>query len=99
MNMTINADTWLYVVIQKKGVNEQIVGQRDTEHDLSYIPAFKSKEEAQQAMFRLQLEKKSKYEVQAVIYEDLASHAREGGFVIFVLDEEGKVLERLPAAS
>ena len=97
--MTIKADTWLYVVIQKKGVNEQIVGQTDTEQDLSYIPAFKSKEEAQQAMFHLQLEKKSKYEVQAVIYEDLASHAREGGFVIFLLDEEGKVLERLPAAS
>ena len=97
--MTIKADSWLYVVIQKMGVNEKIVGQTDTEHDLAYIPAFKNKEVAQQAMFHLQLERKSKYEVQAVIYEDLASHAREGGFVIFVLDEEGKIIERLPAAS
>jgi hypothetical protein len=97
--MTIKADTWLYVLIQKRGANDQIVGQMDTEHDISYIPAFKSKEEAQQAMFHLKLERKRKYEVQAVIYEDLADHAREDGFVIFVLDEEGTVIERLPAVS
>jgi hypothetical protein len=95
--MTINAETWLYVVIQKKGNNEQIVGQTDAEADVSFIPAFKSKEEAQQAMFHLHLEKKSKYEAQAIIYEDLARHARDGGFIIFVLDDEGKVIERLAA--
>lgn len=97
--MTVNADTWLYVVIQKKGVNEQIVGQTDAEHDVSYIPAFKSKEEAQQAIFQLHLEKKSKYEVQAIIYEDLAEHAKEDGFLIFVLNENGNVIERLPGMS
>lgn len=96
--MAIQAETWLYVIIQKKGVNEQIVGQTDAEHQISYIPAFKSKEEAQQAMFHLHLEKKSKYEVQAIIYEDLAEHAEEGGFLIFVLDEDGKIIERLPEA-
>jgi len=94
--MTIEATTWLYVAVQKSGVNEQIVGQTDTENDVSYIPAFLSKESAQQAMFHLHLEKKKKYEVQAIIYEDLASHAAEGGFVIFVLDDDGNVLERLP---
>jgi len=48
-------------------------------------------------MFHLHLEKKNKYEVQAIIYEDLARHAAENGFLVFVLDEEGQVLERLPA--
>jgi hypothetical protein len=48
-------------------------------------------------MFHLHLEKKKKYEVQAIIYEDLAHHAAENGFLVFVLDDEGKVLERLPA--
>jgi hypothetical protein len=33
-----------------------------------------------------------------MIYEDLARHAIENGFLIFILDEDGKVLERLPAA-
>ena len=94
--MTVEATTWLYVAVQKSAVNEQIVGQSDTESNVSYIPAFLSKESAQQAMFHLHLEKKKKYEVQAIIYEDLASHAAKGGFVIFVLDDDGNVLERLP---
>jgi predicted secreted protein len=95
--MSIDASTWLYVATRKTGNNEQIVGQTDTEHDIAYIPAFRSKETAQQAMFHLHLEKKSNYEVQAIICEDLLRHAREGGFVIFVLDEDGRVVERLPA--
>ncbi|MGA6925569.1 MAG: hypothetical protein WBY88_07805 [Desulfosarcina sp.] len=97
--MTIDATTWLYVAIQKSGAREQIVGQTDTEHEVSFIPAFLSKESAQQAMFHLHLEKKKKYEVQAIITEDLTRHAVENGFLIFVLDEDGKVIERLPATS
>ena len=96
--MTIEATTWLYVAIQKTGPEEQIVGQTDSEHDVSFIPAFLNKEAAQQAMFHLHLEKKKKYEVQAIIYEDLAHHAAENGFLVFVLDEDGKVLSRLPAS-
>jgi spore cortex formation protein SpoVR/YcgB (stage V sporulation) len=96
--MTIDATTWLYVAIFKDGTSDQIVGQTDGEHDISFIPAFLDKESAQQAMFHLHLEKKKKYEVQAIIYEDLAQHAAENGFLVFVLDEAGKVLARLPAA-
>lgn len=95
--MTVEATTWLYVAILKNGPDEQIVGQTETEHEIAYIPAFLSKEAAQQAMLHLHLDKKGRYELQAIIYEDLARHAAEGGFVIFVLDEEGKVIERLPA--
>jgi len=97
--MTIQADTWLYVAIQKIGNIDQIVGQTDTEHDVAFIPAFLGKDAAQQAMFHLHLEKKGKYEIQAFIYEDLARYAMDGGFLIFILDEEGNVLERLPAES
>ncbi len=97
--MTINASTWLYVAVQKSGPSEQIVGQTDTELDISFIPAFLDKESAQQAMFHLHLEKKKQYEVQAIIYEDLARHAAEGGFLVFVLDEDGTVIERLPDGS
>jgi spore cortex formation protein SpoVR/YcgB (stage V sporulation) len=65
--MTIQATDWLYVAILKAGPIEQIVGQKDSEHDISFIPAFLNKESAQQAMFHLHLEKKKKYEVQASI--------------------------------
>ena len=97
--MSIDATTWLYVTIQQGSGGERIVGQTDAENDVSFIPAFLSKEAAQQAMFHLPLEKKHKYEIQAIICEDLLRHATQGGFVIFVLDEDGKVMERLPAAS
>ncbi len=97
--MTITSNTWLYVAIQKTGNIEKIVGQTDAEHNISYIPAFLSKETAQQAMFHLNLEKKGKYELQAIICEDLVDHAKKGGFLIFILDEDGKVMERLPGDS
>ena len=95
--MTVKPTNWLYVAIQKTGNTDQIVGQTDAEHEISYIPAFLSKEAAQQAMFHLHLEKKGKYELQAIICEDLVNHAKEGEFLIFILDEDGKVVERLPA--
>jgi hypothetical protein len=97
--MTIDNTTWLYVAISKTGAREQIVGQTDTEHNIDYIPAFLNKETAQQALFHLHLERKKKYEVQAIIYEDLAQHAASNGFLIFVLDEAGTVLERLAGAN
>lgn len=97
--MTVDANTWLYVAIQKNVPADKIVGQVDAEHNISFIPAFLDKDAAQQAMFHLKLEKLKKYEIQAIICEDLVRHATEGGFVVFVLDEDGKVLERLPAVS
>jgi hypothetical protein len=75
--MTIEATTWLYRRhLQFPETSEQIVGQTDGEHDIAFIPAFLDKESAQQAMFHLHLEKKKKYEVQAIIYEDLAQPRR-----------------------
>ncbi|MDL2330021.1 hypothetical protein LJC71_09845 [Desulfosarcina sp. OttesenSCG-928-A07] len=97
--MTVDPDTWLYVAIQKNVPADKIVGQVDETHNISYIPAFLTKDAAQQAMFHLRLEKQKKYEIQAIICDDLIRHATEGGFVIFVLDEDGKVLEQLPQVS
>ena len=97
--MTIDNTTWLYVAVLKTGPSEQIVGQTDTEQEIDYIPAFLNKEAAQQALFHLHLQRKKKYEVQAIIYEDLARHAADNGFLIFVLDEDGTVLERLAGAN
>jgi hypothetical protein len=97
--MTIEATTWLYVAIQKSGNIERIVGQTDSESAVDFIPAFLNKEDAQQGMFHLHLEKKGKYEIQAIIYEDLAQNALENGFVVFVLDGEGSVIERLPGSA
>jgi len=39
-------------------------------------------------------EKGKKYEVHAIIYEDLERFAAKGGFILFVVDDEGRVIEK-----
>ena len=36
-----------------------------------------------------------KYEVQAVMYEELAEHAKEGGFMLYALTNDGTIEEKL----
>lgn len=95
MTETITATTWVYVLIQNPGSNEQIVGQHDSKDDISYIPIFLSKEAAAQGSLHMVKEKGQKYEVQAIIYEDLEPFAAKGGFILFVVDEEGRVMEQV----
>jgi hypothetical protein len=40
-------------------------------------------------------QKGRKYEVQAILFEELSKDAAAGGFMIFLLNENGKVLERI----
>jgi hypothetical protein len=36
-----------------------------------------------------------KYEVQAILFEELSKDAAAGGFMIFLLNENGEVLEKI----
>jgi hypothetical protein len=90
-----NEAQWVWVVVQDPGGNEQFVGQHDQQEDISFIPAFHSKEEAQQCFLNMARSKGSKYEVQAILFEELAKDATAGGFFIFLLDENGDVLEKI----
>ena len=94
MNKKIDATTWLYVLVQNPGGNEQIVAQHDEQSDTSFIPAFLNKESAGQGVLSMPREKGHKYEIQAIIYEDLAKFAGENHFLIFILDEDGKIIEK-----
>jgi len=40
-------------------------------------------------------DKNKKYEAQAVIYSDLCDQASAGGFMLYVLDGEGKILDKI----
>ncbi len=86
---------WVWVVVQDPSGNEQFLGQHDKQENISFIPAFHSKEEAQQCFLNLARQKGRKYEVQAILYEELAKDAAANGFMIFLLDENGDVLERI----
>jgi len=94
MTKEINAASWVYVLVQNPGGAEQIVGQRDLESDIAFIPMFLDKDSAMQGVVHMVKEKGRKYEIQAIIYEDLATYAAQGGFILFVLNAEGQIIEK-----
>jgi hypothetical protein len=91
----IREDTWLWLVAENPGGDEKFLGQVDSEHNISFIPAFLEKDAALQGLYFLARDKKVKFEIQAIQYMDLAPKLAEEGFFLFVLDPEGNVLEKI----
>jgi hypothetical protein len=88
-------DRWVWVVVQDPGGKEQFLGQHAHRGDISYIPAFDTKEAAQQGCLHMVRRRNSKYEVQAILLEELAKDAAANGFMIFLLDANGEILEKI----
>ena len=88
-------DEWVWVVVQDPGGNEQILGQHDRQEDISFIPAFPDKESAQQGLLNLKHQQGHKYEAQAILRDELLKDAASGGFMVFLLGENGEVLEKI----
>ncbi|MDM8551390.1 hypothetical protein QUF72_14995 [Desulfobacterales bacterium HSG2] len=94
MSKLVNEESWVWVVIQDPEKNEQLLGQHDEKSDVSYIPTFLEKDEALKCYNYLALDKSRKYDIQAMLYEELASQASENGFMLFILNGSGEVLEK-----
>jgi hypothetical protein len=92
---TIRPDTWIWIVVQQLDGKEQYLGQYDAEDDIAFIPAFYSKEDAQQCLPQLPRRKDAGYEVHAIAYDHLAGDAAANGFRIFMLDASGNVTEKM----
>ena len=95
MTISIKDDTWIWVVVQDPGGDEQFLGQLDEEHNISFIPAFFQKEDAEQCFLQLQRQKGIKYEIQAIFFDELSKDASKNGFLIFILNAEGEILEKI----
>jgi hypothetical protein len=95
MSKLIEEHQWVYVVVQEPGKDEQYLGQYETGSDTAFIPVFIEKEHAIMCVNMLVKDKEKHYEVQAVLYEELAGHAREGGFMLYVLSNEGVIEEKI----
>jgi hypothetical protein len=97
MTVTINDHDWVYgvVILGKTPGDDQLAGQTLPEEGVSFIPAFQTKEEALKCYNLLALDPEKKHEVQAILFEDLKARAAENGFMIFVLDGQGKVLDKI----
>ena len=94
MAPNIDATTWVYVLIQNPGSNEQIVGQIDSANSISFIPMFLDRDSAGYGAVHMAKEKRTKYEIQAIIFEDLEKYAAQEGFILFVIDDEGNIIDK-----
>ena len=88
-------ETWLFIIVQNPGGNEEFFGLHEEESDVAYIPAFENKENAQNCLIHLPTQKGNKYEIQAIMYEDLTRDAFANNFLIFLLDEDGKIIDKI----
>jgi len=95
MQSNLASDSWIWVVVQNPGGDEQFLGQYDDKKDVAFIPAFYEKENAQKAIGNLITEKGKKYEAQAILFEELAKDAAQHGFLIFMLNADGEILAEI----
>ena len=86
---------WLWVVIQVQGEEEQLVGQHLEGEETPFIPAFRSRDEAENARSLLALAPEGTFEVQAMQRDELVGLAVGNGFLLRLLTETGEILEEL----
>lgn len=91
----LTKETWIFVIVENPGKNEHFFGLEDAETRVSYIPAFRSKEDAQDCLIHLPTQKGKKYEVHAVMYDDLTRDAFSNDFFVFMIDGDGKITEKI----
>ena len=95
MTNQLKQNSWIYVAVENPGGDEKFVGFADEVSNIAYIPAFLTKDEAQTCFLNMPRQPGKKYEIQAVIFEDLANDASANGFLIFILDNECKILNKI----
>lgn len=95
MTISIRKDQWVWVYVFGPEGKDQILGQQDEKNDIAFIPTFQDKDTALICYNSLAKDKDQKYEAQAVIFEDLQKYAGENGFLIFILNGSGEILEKL----
>lgn len=90
-------EQWFYVVVQDPGSSsEELMGFVSQGGDTPFIPAFETKEEAQQCFLIMPKDlMKKKYEIQAIIKDDLIDQADKSGYKIFLMDEKSAIKKEL----
>ena len=81
---------WVYVVVCNPDGEATFLGLHDKEKNLDFIPAFESKDTANDCFLSLPREKGKKYEIQAVHITELYEDAEKNGFTVAVVDGEGQ---------
>lgn len=93
MSENENAEGWVYVFVCEPGGQETFLGLYNKEKDINFIPAFRSREEANDCYLDIPREKGKKYELQAIHIEELNETAEENGFLVALVDGNGKIVK------
>ncbi len=89
-----SGEGWLWVVVSDKETDGHYLGLYDEEQDVNFIPAFESREAANDCFLQLPRAKGKKYEVQAVHVDELTRDAGKAGFAIAIVDGDGRIIRR-----
>lgn len=84
---------WVYVFVVNPGKDESFLGLHDAEQNIHFIPAFRTKEEANDCFLNLPREKGRKYELQAIHIEELHAAAASGNYAVAMVDQDGKIIK------
>jgi len=94
----LSKDSWIWVIVMEPETDPQYLGQEDEKSGVAYIPAFLSKEDAQQGVLNLSMDRGKKIEIQAVMYDHLGDDAATNGFQVFIVSAQGAILQRISPA-
>lgn len=85
---------WVYVVVCEPEKDATFLGLHNKEKNIDFIPAFETKDAANDCFLSLPREKGKKYEIQAVLLEELHADAEKNGFVVALIDNDGNVVDK-----
>ena len=88
---------WFYCIVQDPETRqEKLMGFKEDKTDIEFIPVFKTKEEAQQCFLLMPKDVMNlKYEIQAVIKEDIFFQIKKTGHKLFLMDDRGQIIKEL----
>lgn len=87
-----DSEGWFYVFVSGPEGDEKFLGLHNTEKEVDFIPAFRTKDEANDCYLDIPREKGVKYEVQAIHIDELSEEAAKNNFEVAIVDKDGKVI-------
>lgn len=88
-------DTWIWAIVENPDKNESFLGQHDKTNDIKFVPAFMTKEASLMCINLIAKNDALTYEPQAIFLEDLKNYCRPNGFMIFMLNEKGEIIDKI----
>ena len=95
--MTMKDDAWVWVLVRDPEGDAAFLGLEDRKGTESIIPAYMNKKAADRGFEGLGSAAGAEVEIQAIRYGDLRRRARESGFAVGVIDDDGNLVEKKDA--